>query len=286
MQKKHRREGSTQRSRRQPTARHARPPVQYPIATMAYYGPDDKTVTKIAVGIVESEDAEPIMRRWFGPNVTTNPDVLAQIGEFIQTHGAHQVVMTDGVLGCPHEEGIDFPAGQECPYCPFWRGEQGIQRTDQGQVTDHVTDKPQDADPYQELKTLTRQHMHLVWKSAQLGVSFTGEKARMVKAMREHPEYYDLWERLDKVSDEEIERDGVNPILHVTIHSIVENQIAGGGLKEVGQATEALMRRGLSRHEAIHEIGSALSEEIYHTLKNQRPFDEAAYVRALKKLVR
>ncbi|HEY2587148.1 MAG TPA: hypothetical protein VGI81_15480 [Tepidisphaeraceae bacterium] len=28
--------------------------------------------------------------------------------------------------GCPHEEGIDFPLGQECPFCPFWHGKQGI----------------------------------------------------------------------------------------------------------------------------------------------------------------
>jgi len=114
--------------------------VQYPIATIAYYGPDDQTVTKIAVGIIESEDAEPIMERWIGPDVMTNPEVQAQIAGFIEAHGVQNVAMTDGVLGCPHEEGIDFPKGQECPHCPFWRGKQGI----------HVVDKPQDADPYSQ----------------------------------------------------------------------------------------------------------------------------------------
>jgi len=33
-------------------------------------------------------------------------------------------VVTDGIIGCPHEEGIDFPVGEGCPYCPFWRGKQ------------------------------------------------------------------------------------------------------------------------------------------------------------------
>ncbi len=32
--------------------------------------------------------------------------------------------MTEGIIGCPHEEGADFPSGQECPYCPFWHGKQ------------------------------------------------------------------------------------------------------------------------------------------------------------------
>jgi hypothetical protein len=100
--------------------------IRYPIATIAHYGPDDKTVTKIAVGIIEAEDADPIVERWHGADVTTNPEVGAQIAGFIAAHGVQQVAMTDGVLGCPHEEGIDFPQGQECPHCPFWRGKQGI----------------------------------------------------------------------------------------------------------------------------------------------------------------
>ena len=117
------------RKRRQPQSRPRddRPQVKYPVGTVAYYGPDDKTVTKIAVGIVESEGAEPIMERWYGPDVTTNPEVRMQITGFLQAHGVQQALMTDGVLGCPHEEGIDFPEGQECPYCPFWRGKQGSQ---------------------------------------------------------------------------------------------------------------------------------------------------------------
>lgn len=106
--------------------RNRRPQVKYPIATIAYYGPDDKHVTKIAVGIVASEDAKPIMERWRGPDVAVNPEVMAQIHSFIQAHDVREVAMTDGIIGCPHEEGIDFPKGQECPYCPFWRGKQGI----------------------------------------------------------------------------------------------------------------------------------------------------------------
>jgi hypothetical protein len=26
------------------------------------------------------------------------------------------------MLGCPHEEGIDYPEGEACPECPYWAG--------------------------------------------------------------------------------------------------------------------------------------------------------------------
>jgi hypothetical protein len=106
-----------------------RPPSsrrQFPVATIAFYGPDDKTTTKIAVGIVEREgDEKPIaLQRWTGPNVASDPQVHTEIKAFIQEHEAKSVVITDGVIGCAHEEGIDYPLGEDCPFCPFWKGKQ------------------------------------------------------------------------------------------------------------------------------------------------------------------
>jgi hypothetical protein len=99
---------------------------KYPIATIAYYGPDDRTATKIAVGIVDESQEVIAMERWYGPDVLTNREVKAGIDAFITKHKVSEVAITDGILGCPHEEGIDFPEGEECPHCPFWRGKQGI----------------------------------------------------------------------------------------------------------------------------------------------------------------
>ena len=31
-------------------------------------------------------------------------------------------MVSDGNMGCPHEEGEDFPDGEDCP---FWKGKQG-----------------------------------------------------------------------------------------------------------------------------------------------------------------
>jgi hypothetical protein len=32
------------------------------------------------------------------------------------------VVIADAIMGCPHEEGIDYPDGDSCPKCPYWAG--------------------------------------------------------------------------------------------------------------------------------------------------------------------
>jgi hypothetical protein len=95
----------------------------YPIATIAFYGPDDTRASKVAVGIVAAEDTEPaVLERWFDEDgdVRTNPVVAGQILQFLGVHGAKSVVMSDGIIGCPHEEGIDYPDDQVCPQCPFW----------------------------------------------------------------------------------------------------------------------------------------------------------------------
>jgi hypothetical protein len=107
-----------------------RPRPPYPIGTAAMYGPDDKTTTKIAAAVILHDGAEPIMRRWVATDVTTNPKVQQEMQEFFLQHGVKSVAMSQGNLGCPHEEGEDFPDGEDCPFCPFWRGKQGSNRND------------------------------------------------------------------------------------------------------------------------------------------------------------
>ena len=41
---------------------------------------------------------------------------------FLKAHGVRSIGMFDRIIGCPHEEGIDYPDGQACPACPFWAG--------------------------------------------------------------------------------------------------------------------------------------------------------------------
>lgn len=97
----------------------------HPVATIAFYGPDNKLATKVAVGIMMGEnDKEPaIMKKWFASrDIRLDVKTLNEIKTFISKQGARSVAFTNKILGCPHQEGIDYPVGESCPECPFWEG--------------------------------------------------------------------------------------------------------------------------------------------------------------------
>lgn len=95
----------------------------YPAATIALYGPTAERASKAAVAIIREQGADPDpLRRWFSEDgdVRFEPGIDAEMVAFIREQGVRSVVMTDRIIGCPHEEGVDYPEGQKCPQCPFW----------------------------------------------------------------------------------------------------------------------------------------------------------------------
>lgn len=50
------------------------------------------------------------------------PSVGERVLAFLKDHAAKSVIVADGIIGCPHEEGIDYPEGKSCPQCPYWAG--------------------------------------------------------------------------------------------------------------------------------------------------------------------
>ena len=97
--------------------------TNYPIGTIAYYGPNDQTVTKIVAAVLPDEKTNPLLKKWIGEGVGEEPETAAEIGEFFREQDVQNVVMTEGIIGCPHDEGIDYPVGESCPDCPYWREE-------------------------------------------------------------------------------------------------------------------------------------------------------------------
>ena len=94
----------------------------YPLATLALYGPDDRLASKVVASIIEGGDGDPVrMRKWYGEQADVRHDtgILGEVIAFIEESGALTVVMPDRIIGCPHEEGVDYD-GPVCPECPFW----------------------------------------------------------------------------------------------------------------------------------------------------------------------
>ena len=96
----------------------------WPIATVAFYGPNLSQATKVTVGIVPSENAEvKELRDWKVDrgDIRADPGIVQEILEFIEQHRVLSVAMTDSIIGCPHQEGVDYE-GEWCPACEFWHG--------------------------------------------------------------------------------------------------------------------------------------------------------------------
>jgi hypothetical protein len=90
--------------------------------------PGSLSTTKIAAGVILNDGAEAILKRWVATDVTTNPNIQQEMRDFFLQHGVKSVVMTEGNMGCPHEEGEDFPHGEDWPFCPYWKEKQESHR--------------------------------------------------------------------------------------------------------------------------------------------------------------
>lgn len=112
---------------------------QYPFATIATYGPDNKTATKLVLGVFKqpSQKEPDPLRRWFKPEGGIDKDttIAAEIAAFLKPLGVKQTIVADRIMGCPHEEGVDYPTGETCPQCPFWKD------------VDRLTHEPKSAAP-------------------------------------------------------------------------------------------------------------------------------------------
>ena len=96
----------------------------YPVATVAIYGPTNKVATKLVCGIIKNEGAEPeIMKKWTSSSdVRKSEIILGEVLAFIEENEVCSVAMVEEIIGCPHEEGVDYPEGKSCLQCKFWQG--------------------------------------------------------------------------------------------------------------------------------------------------------------------
>src|ERR1700738_2290282 len=96
----------------------------WPLATIAFYGPNLSQATKVIVGIVPTENAEVAeLRDWKVDrgDIRVDPGIAREILEFMEQHQVLSVAMTDAIIGCPHQQGIDYES-EWYPVCVFWHG--------------------------------------------------------------------------------------------------------------------------------------------------------------------
>jgi hypothetical protein len=95
-----------------------------PRPTLAFYGPDNTRARKAVLGIFLQDDGEAIIHRYFSDDADARYklDIQESILAKLREHNVRSLIMMEEILGCPHEEGIDYPEGEPCAQCPFWRG--------------------------------------------------------------------------------------------------------------------------------------------------------------------
>jgi hypothetical protein len=76
-----------------------------------------------------------------------------------------------------------------------------------------------------------------------------------------------------------------NAQLHAVIHVVVENQLALGE-EDVRQTLARLQNEGLSRHDALHAIGSVLAGDLYQLMQESSETTGDVYRRYLERLQR
>ncbi|MGC2625728.1 MAG: hypothetical protein WA269_02740 [Candidatus Udaeobacter sp.] len=95
-----------------------------PRATLAFYGPDNTRASKAVLGIFLHDDGEAIIHRYLSDDADARYkiDIQESILARLREHNVRSLIMMEEIFGCPHEEGVDYPEGEPCPQCPFWKG--------------------------------------------------------------------------------------------------------------------------------------------------------------------
>ena len=164
----------------------------HPVATLAFYGPDDKKASKAVLGIFASQGAEPQLHKWFAESLDMDLRYNIKLQntwiEIIRREGVRSLSMMEEINGCPHEEGVDYPLGEVCPTCPFWahrRRPVNLVSSQPNVVTAIATYRP---DQWEELlaSAADRERLEDAWEEWNQGVEkfIAGLEARRIAFIR------------------------------------------------------------------------------------------------------
>lgn len=99
----------------------------------------------------------------------------------------------------------------------------------------------------------------------------------LLAVMERHREYRPFWEGAEP-------EDADNPFLHVTLHQLIDKQVATDHPRGTRETFTRLVAEGLDPHEVEHRLIGLWAVEMGRCMKERVPFDEDAYERQLAAL--
>ncbi len=131
------------------------------------------------------------------------------------------------------------------------------------------------------LDQLLEKDLYVVWEQVKSGEldHLDGLDRQLADIMLEHKDIY--YEHFENPREESLEEcsaeDGIDPYMHVIIHTVIEFQLKSGDIAQIDQFYESMRQQKILRHEVIHLIGCFLSDLLYEVIVEDQPFDQQRY---------
>ncbi|MDQ2760895.1 MAG: DUF1841 family protein [Actinomycetota bacterium] len=105
-------------------------------------------------------------------------------------------------------------------------------------------------------------------------------RAEIIRA--DHPDL----DRAPRRGENEVLVNGepMNPRLHFAMHEVVANQIADEDPPDVYRTARRLLDAGYHRHEVLHMLADAMTEQIHAALTDHETYDPNSHIAALDAL--
>ncbi len=131
----------------------------------------------------------------------------------------------------------------------------------------------------------TLRNYALIWQQMSDDTELFDDEALVAEAMRQHPEFDPFWLAGDTaIHPQEVGNFVVNPLIHTGLHFIVEKQILEKNPIEAATTLDALLKNGISRHEAIHQMVGLWGELYFRSIRESSELYEWEYIELLNRL--
>ena len=131
------------------------------------------------------------------------------------------------------------------------------------------------------LDRLLEKDLYIVWEQVKSGEldHLAGLDRQLAGIMSEHKDLY--FEGFENPREESLEEcsaeNGIDPYMHVIIHTVIEHQLKTGESSKVDLFYQSMLQQEIPRHEVLHLIGCFLSDLLYEVIVEDQPFDQQRY---------